>query len=367
MRRIAILGSTGSIGRQAVDVVRDRPESFEVVALVANTNKDLLDEQARATGAHTTGLGAHAAEDIAGSIEADVVLNAIVGAAGLRASLAALTSGTNLALANKESLVAGGELCTQIASQSGAAVIPVDSEHAALFHCLTSKHQKPSSLILTASGGPFRERIDLDDVTPAEALAHPTWSMGPKITVDSATLMNKGLEVIEAHHLFGFAYGDIEVVVHPQSIVHGIVRFRDGTMLMQAAPPDMKIPIRAALSWPDPVDAAVATSIDLGSVGALAFEPLDRRRFPAVDLAYEVGRRGKTYAAAMNAANEVAVHAFLKGWIAFPDIVRTVEAVVSGHDPGDATRLIDVLEADRSARDHAEKLVGSAVGVRGRS
>ena len=361
-RRVAILGSTGSIGTQALDVIRANPDSLEVVALVAGSDEDALRSQAAEFGVPTTGLGAEAAADIAQRDDVDVVLNAVMGAAGLRASIAALDAGKVLALANKESLVAGGEVCTRAAADGGGAIIPVDSEHSALFQCLSGAGSPVTSVLLTASGGPFRDRVDLSGVTVEEALAHPTWSMGPKITVDSATLMNKGLEVIEAHYLFGFGYDEIEVVVHPQSVVHAAARCADGTMLMQAAPPDMRLPIQTALTWPFTA-SGVTSTIDLAEVGRLTFEPVDRARFPSLDLAYEAGRKGDTYPAALNAANEVAVAAFLASRASFLDISATVEQVLSAHEPGDASSLDEVLAADSSARAEAGRIIEERVGV----
>ena len=361
-RRVAILGSTGSIGTQALDVVRANPELLKVAALVAGSDADALARQAAEFNVDTTGLGSTAAEDIASMDGVDVVLNAVVGAAGLRASVAALSSGKVLALANKESLVAGGEVCNGAAAAGAGSIVPVDSEHAALFQCLSTDGSPASSVVLTASGGPFRERRDLSDVTVDEALAHPTWSMGKKVTIDSATLMNKGLEVIEAHHLFGFDYDDIDVVVHPQSVVHAAVRCADGTMVMQAAPPDMRLPIQTALTWPFAAAGHVAT-IDLAEVGRLTFEPVDRARFPSLDLAYSAGREGGTYPAALNAANEVAVGAFLDGAIGFLDIASVVESVLEVHEAGDAFSLDDVLVSDAAARDAARRSIEDRVGV----
>ena len=361
-RRVAVLGSTGSIGRQALEVIAANPNELEVVALVAGRDEVALSEQAARYGVQRTGLGSEAAEELAQQDDVDIVLNAVVGAAGLRASVAALAAGKVLALANKESLVAGGEVCTRASADGGGTIVPVDSEHAALFQCLSAEGSSAASVILTASGGPFREREDLSGIRVEEALAHPTWSMGPKVTIDSATLMNKGLEVIEAHHLFGFGYDEIEVVVHPQSVVHGAVRCADGTMLMQAAPPDMRLPIQAALTWPFAAAGHMAT-IDLAEVGRLTFEPVDHARFPSLGLAYEAGRRGATFPAALNAANEVAVAAFLDGKISFVDIPATVESVVSTHEPGDAFSLDEVLSANEAARDAATRIVDERVGA----
>lgn len=361
MRKVALLGSTGSIGRQALEVIRANPDDLEIVALVAGSNESDLDAQVAEFGVEHSGLGSDAAEEFARLDGVDVVLNAVVGAAGLRASLAALESGKVLALANKESLVAGGEVCTRAAAEGGGTIVPVDSEHAALFQCLTAEGPA-SSVILTASGGPFRKRADLAGITVEEALAHPTWSMGPKNTIDSATLMNKGLEVIEAHYLFGFDYEDIDVLVHAQSVVHAIVRWADGTMIMQAAPPDMRLPIQAALTWPFAQAGHVAT-FDLAEVAELTFEPVDRSRFPSLDLAYEAGRKGGTFPTALNAANEVAVAAFVDGKLPFTAIPATVESVLERHEDGDATTLEGVLASDATARDDAERAVAQLVGA----
>ena len=352
-RKVVILGSTGSVGRQTLDVIDAHPDLFEVVGLVARSSEQELAEQASTRPKAVTALGDEGAVELASMEQADVVLNAIVGAAGLRASLAALEAGKTLALANKESLVAGGELCLAAAEKGGGRLVPVDSEHAAIAQGLEGHDRTTVARIhLTASGGPFRARRDLTNVTPDEALDHPTWSMGPKITIDSATLMNKGLEVIEAHFLFGFDYDEIDVVVHPESVVHGIVEFVDGSMLMQAGPTDMRIPIQAALTSPERIASGVAP-LDPRSLGELHFEPVDATRFPAVRLAYAAGRQGGTFPAVLNAANEVAVRAFLHGRLGFTDIVAVVEEVLELHGGLDATDLDQVLEADSSARDLA--------------
>lgn len=356
-RRVVILGSTGSIGRQALDVISHLPDRLEVVGLAAGSDADALKAQAAAAGVNRTALGEEAAIELARDPDADVVLNAIVGAAGLRASLAALEAGTTLALANKESLVAGGELCAAAAARGGARIVPVDSEHAALAQCLEGRADADvRRLIVTASGGPFRSRRDLAGVTTAEALAHPTWSMGPKITVDSATLMNKGLEVLEAHHLFGFSYDQIDVVVHPQSIVHAIIELADGSLLMHAAAADMRIPIRWAL-LDENGGGETFERLDLVAAGSLEFEALDHERFPAVNIAYEAGRTGGSAPAVLNAANEVAVHAFLDERLAFVEITRVVEEVVGSHDPTDVDGLGTVLEADAWARSAAARAI----------
>lgn len=363
IRKVVVLGSTGSVGRQALEVIAAHPDLFQLVGLVAGSNGTLLTEQAAQHGDVPTGLGEAGAVGFAALDDADVVLNAIVGAAGLKASLAALEAGKTLALANKESLIAGGDLCLAAARRGGGVMVPVDSEHAALAQALQGHDRSTVARIhITASGGPFRERSGLSDVTPEEALAHPTWSMGPKITVDSATLMNKGFEVIEAHFLFGFRYDEIDVAVHPESVVHGMVEFVDGSLLMQAGPTDMRIPIQAALTHPDRV-ASEVTPLDPRNLGDLHFAPVDDERFPAVALAYDVGRRGGTFAAAMNAANEVAVKAFLDGLLSFPDIVAVVRDVVDEHQDTDSSSLEGVLAADSSARERARTLIDQRARV----
>jgi 1-deoxy-D-xylulose-5-phosphate reductoisomerase len=358
-RNVVILGSTGSIGRQALDVIRRHPGRWDVLGLVAGGDESALRQQVAATGARHSGLGENAAVALAALPDADVVLNAIVGAAGLRASIAALEAGKVLALANKESLVAGGDLCLAAMRRGGGALAPVDSEHAAIAQCLEGRpRDSVARVILTASGGPFLNRDDVADVTPRDALAHPTWSMGPKITVDSATMMNKGLEVIEGHHLFGLDYARIAVLVHPQSTVHGIVEFADGSMLMQAAGTDMRIPIQAALSYPERLQSSFGR-VDLAEVGALSFQEVDRVRFPCVELAYVAGRLGETWPAVLNAANEEAVKRFLVGELPFTAIPRVVDEVLSRHEGFDAGSLDAVLAADEWARTESNAVMRS--------
>ena len=330
---------------------------LQVVGLGAGRNEQSLRRQAAELGVEHVGLGDRDAIGLATLAEADIVLNAIVGAAGLRASVAALEAGKTLALANKESLVAAGEICLAAADRSGARIVPVDSEHAAIAQCLQGIPQDAVARIcLTASGGPFRDRADLSDVTKDEALDHPTWSMGPKITIDCATLMNKGLEVIEAHFLFGLPYDAVDVVVHPQSVVHGMVVLADGSMLMQAAVTDMRLPIQAALLGSQAVPGATSQP-DLTKLGPLEFEPLDRERFPAVDLAYAAGRAGRTCPAVLNAANEEAVRGFLDGRIGFTEITGVVETTLTAHDPVPAGNLDTVLEVDSWARLYARGVI----------
>lgn len=361
--RVVVLGSTGSIGRQAIDVIRSYPDRFTVVGLVAGSDAKTLEQQATALDVGRTGLGREAAVAMAGLDDADVVLNAVVGAAGLEASVTALRAGKRLALANKESLVAGGEVCLAAADEGGGSIVPVDSEHAAIAQCLEAAVPGTvEGISLTASGGPFRERPDLSDVTVSEALQHPTWTMGPKITIDSATLMNKGLEVLEAHYLFGFGFDQIRTVVHPQSLIHGMVHLRDGSTLMQAATADMRIPIASALSYPDRLGTGYER-IDLTAAGTLEFLEPDVERFPALGLAYTAGRAGASYPAALNAANEVAVEAFLQGRISFTAIADTVAAVLDAHESRDVSVLSSVFEVDAQARASAGAVVDRLAGA----
>ncbi len=355
-----ILGSTGSIGTQTLDVIRANPDRFEVVGLAAGTDELGLERQAKEFAVKRVALGAEAALELATLDEADIIVNAIVGAAGLKASVAALEAGKLLALANKESLVAGGDACLAAVERGGGSTVPVDSEHAALAQCLQRRDvSQVRRIIITASGGPFRERLDLDDVTPEEALKHPTWEMGPKITIDSATMMNKGLEMIEAHYLFGLAYDQIEVLVHPQSLVHGIVEFLDGSMLMQGAVADMRIPIQAALGDPERFES-LAEPLDLIQASPLEFEAVDHRRFPAIAIASVAGRAGRSYPAVLNAANEVSVEAFLQGRLQFTDIPKVVEFAMAAHEPFDVVELDAVLEADSWARRQARIAIEDA-------
>jgi 1-deoxy-D-xylulose-5-phosphate reductoisomerase len=390
-RDVVLLGSTGSIGTQAVDVVRRNPDRFRVVGLAAG-GRDVatlahqaaaldVDVVARADAGREADLraalsaegispkvlvGAHAATEVA-SWPCDVVLNGMTGSIGLEPTLAALEAGRLLALANKESLIVGGPLVQEVA-QPGQ-IVPVDSEHSALAQCLRAgSSQEVRRLILTASGGPFRGRTrsELFDVTPEQALAHPTWDMGPMVTINSATLVNKGLEVIEAHLLFGVAFDRIDVVVHPQSVVHSMVEFVDGSTIAQSSPPDMRLPIALGLGWPDRVPAA-ASPCDWTSAATWEFLPLDDEAFPAVQLARRVGEAGVTYPAVFNAANEECVQAFLSGGLAFTSILDTVSRVVDEHaasvsanpdgSAGNNLTLADVLAAETWARARARSLL----------
>ncbi len=353
MRRVIILGSTGSIGTQALEVIAANPHLFEVVGLAVGSNVDALAEQSRIFGVAHTAVGAVEATQLVESVACDVVLNGITGSVGLAPTLAALDSGATLALANKESLIAGGDLVMARARPNQ--IVPVDSEHSALAQALRSgTADEVARLVLTASGGPFRgrSRESLRDVTPREALAHPTWDMGLVVTTNSSTLVNKGLEVIEAHHLFDVPYERIEVTVHPQSIVHSMVEFVDGSTIAQASPPDMRLPISLGLDWPNRVPG-VGRPLDWTTASQWTFEPLDDDAFPAVSLAKEVGTAGTTYPAVFNAANEQAVLAFHAGRIGYLGILDTVRAVVDVHEPRELT-LDNVLEAERWARAAAD-------------
>ena len=362
MRTVIVLGSTGSIGEQTLEVVAANPDRFSIVGLAAGSNHQRLDHQARRFGVEHTALGAAEAERLVRDVRADVVVNAITGSVGLGATLAALETGATLALANKESLIVGGDLVRQRARPGQ--LVPVDSEHSAIAQALRSGAKgEVRRLVLTASGGPFRgrSRESLASVTPAEALAHPTWSMGRVISTNSATLVNKGLEVIEAHLLFDVPFDAIEVTVHPQSIVHSMVEFVDGSTLAQASPPDMKLPISLALDWPNRVPD-VGAPLDWNAAHSWTFEPLDHDAFPAVALAKRVGIAGGTYPAVFNAANEQAVDAFHDGRIGFLDIVDTVSEVVDRHSAGETATLEGVLAAERWARAEADRAMAERAG-----
>jgi len=359
MRRIIVLGSTGSIGTQALDVIRANPRRFELVGLAAGSNAELLASQADEFHVEHTALGAAQAEQLVSDVEADVVLNAITGSIGLGSTLAALTAGRTLALANKESLIVGGELV--LAAASPDQIVPVDSEHSALAQALRSgARAEVRRLVVTASGGPFRGRTrdQLTAVTPAEALAHPTWNMGRVVTTNSATLVNKGLEVIEAHLLFGVDYDDIEVVVHPQSIVHSMAEFVDGSTIAQASPPDMRLPISLGLDWPNRV-GGVGRPLDWTQATSWTFEPLDDEAFPAVALAKSVGRAGSTFPAVYNAANEQAVDAFHDGRLPFLGIVDTIAAVVDAHEPPEKLTVESLSAAEEWARARADRIIAA--------
>jgi 1-deoxy-D-xylulose-5-phosphate reductoisomerase len=374
IRKIAILGATGSIGKSTLDLVERDPERFEVVAVTAATNAEALAEIARRTRAKLaviadksrlqtlqellvgSGCRVEAGEAAlidAASGEADLVIAAIVGCAGLRPAMAAVDAGKAVALANKEALVTAGELMTRAAQRSNATLLPIDSEHNAIFQCLAGSNiDQLARIILTASGGPFRTAPAdvMARATPAQAVAHPNWSMGAKISVDSATMMNKGLELIEAHYLFGLPSSRIEVLIHPQSIVHSLVEFVDGSMLAQLGSPDMRIPIAYALAWPERIETP-AQRLDLAASGRLDFEAPDLERFPALRLAREALEAGGAAPIVLNAANEVAVGSFLDERLGFPDIARLVEQALEDATAFDAPASIeDVLAIDRATR-----------------
>jgi 1-deoxy-D-xylulose-5-phosphate reductoisomerase len=372
-RKIAILGATGSIGKSTLDLVVRSPDRFEVVAVTAASNIEALADIVRRTGAKLavvadsrrleelrqlltgTGCRAAAGEEAmieAAASEAELVIAAIVGCAGLRPTMAAIKAGRTVALANKEALVTAGKLMIDAADLHGATLLPIDSEHNAIFQCLAGNRKKDvSRIILTASGGPFRTASAelIGSATPAQAVAHPNWSMGAKISVDSATLMNKGLELIEAHYLFGLPSDRIDVLIHPQSVIHSMVEFIDGSVLAQLGAPDMRIPIAYALAWPERVETP-AQRLDLAAIARLDFELPDLARFPALRLAREALEAGGAAPIILNAANEVAVASFLAGEIAFPEIVRTVAAAVAGDELRAPRSIEDVLDIDRRTR-----------------
>ena len=376
MTTVAVLGATGSISTQTADVVRAEPDRFDITALAAWSSVDRLIEQAKEFRPDAVAIGQSdlvdrlkdgvpaGTEVLVGeagfeelATRAEVIVNGVVGFAGLGVTLAALSSGRRLALANKESLIAAGPLVRPLRSVPGAELIPVDSEHCALHQCLRSDNDVDAprhleKLLLTASGGPFRGRnsADLEEVTVEQALKHPTWSMGPKITVDSSTLMNKGLEVIEAHELFDVPYTKIEVVVHPESIVHSMATFTDGATIAQLSEPDMRLPIGYALAYPDRIRTPFG-AIDWSEIKSLNFEPPDRETFRCLDLAYEAGRIGGTAPAWMNGANEAAVEAFLRGTISWSEIATSIERALELYDGATADSVDAVVRADRRGRE----------------
>jgi 1-deoxy-D-xylulose-5-phosphate reductoisomerase len=382
---VALFGSSGSIGTQTLEVIRANPGQFRVEVLGTRSNMDVLRQQAWEFRPRVVAVADHARvaeirdalppgtelvagpaafEEVAGL--ADVAVNGVVGFAGLGVTIGALAAGKRLALANKESLITAGPVVAPYRATPGAEIIPVDSEHAAIHMCLAAHRasqaaglpQRVQRLVLTASGGPFRtrDRSTLGSITVNEALAHPTWSMGPKITIDSSTLMNKGFEVIEAHELFGIDYDRIEVVVHPQSVVHSMVEYTDGATIAQLSMPDMCLPIVYALAWPDRAVTPYG-AIDWTTVGSLSFEQPDRAAFRCLDLAYAAGRAGKTAPAWLNAANEVAVEAFLKGALSWGQIAQVNETVLNRCDGSVPTNVADIIDADRAARVLATSIV----------
>jgi 1-deoxy-D-xylulose-5-phosphate reductoisomerase len=379
-RKLAILGATGSVGKSTLDLIERNPERFEVVAVTAATNAEALADIARRTGARLAVVSderrlsdlqellvgsncrAEAGDQAlieAAAGEAELVIAAIVGCAGLKPVMAAIEAGRTVALANKEALVTAGALMTEAAIRSGATLLPVDSEHNAIFQCLAcSRNDDVAKLILTASGGPFRTASAemMRKATPAEAVAHPNWSMGAKISVDSATMMNKGLELIEAHHLFGVPSKRMEIIIHPQSVVHSLVEFVDGSVLAQLGSPDMRIPIAYALAWPERIPTP-AQRLDLASIARLEFEQPDLMRFPALRIAREALEAGGSAPAVLNAANEAAVSRFLTGSIGFTDIPRLVERALEESVLDAPSSIADVLEIDRLTRQRVDAVM----------
>jgi 1-deoxy-D-xylulose-5-phosphate reductoisomerase len=378
MKKLVILGATGSVGEQALEVVSGS-DQLAVVGLAAGSNWERLVEQARDHGVPTVALGDPGAaqearrawngrvladdegiRELVAASGADLVLNGMVGSAGLGPTIVALTEGVDVALANKESLVVGGDLVTALAEATDARIIPVDSEHSALFQLVGAERPgHVERLVLTASGGPFRGRTDLSGVTPEEALAHPTWNMGGRITIDSATLINKGFELIEAHHLFGLGYESIDVVFHPQSIVHGLVHLNDGASLAHLGLPDMRVPISYALHYPERADVDLP-ALELTAIGELTFEEPDLETFPCLRLAREAGEAGGTAPCILNAADEVAVEAFLAGRIGFTTIAEVVERTLEALPAAEPGHFEDLYAADAEARDRAQALIDQA-------
>ncbi len=382
MKKVAILGSTGSIGTQALEVVSRIKDKIEVVSLGAGKNIALIRKQIRDFVPRKVSVfdkqsadelakefpnidffyGDAGLETLATDEDIDIVLVAVSGKIGLKPTIAAIKKRKDIALANKETLVMAGDIVMPLAREYGVKILPVDSEHSAIFQCLsadTSGKNKPRKLIITASGGPFKDKPaeEIKNATAKEALNHPRWNMGRKITVDSATLMNKGLEVIEAHHLFGMAYDDIKVVVHPQSVVHSAIEHEDGSVIAQMGIPSMHIPIQYALTFPERVAGVETESFDLIKIGQLTFEAPDFEKFPALKLAFEAGKSGKTFPTVLNAANEEAVMAFLDGKIKITDIIYIVENLLKKHTPVENATLEQILEIDESVRLEARKMV----------
>ena len=379
-RKVSILGATGSVGKSTLDLIERSPENFEVIALTAATNAAALAAAAKRTGARQAVVADESAlpeleQALAGTAcraaagrealleaaagEADWVMAAIVGCAGLEPVMAAVEAGRTIALANKEALVTAGSLMTQAAGRAGATILPVDSEHNAIFQCLAGNRLNDvARLVLTASGGPFRTMSseDMARVTPEQAVAHPNWSMGAKISVDSATMMNKGLELIEAHHLFGLPSERIEVLVHPQSVIHSLVEFVDGSMIAQLGAPDMRIPIAFALAWPERM-ATPAERLDLARIATLEFEPPDDARFPALRLARNALTAGGAAPIVLNAANEVAVAAYLDRRIGFADIAGTVSRALEAIDAPSPRSIAEVIDIDREVREKAREIM----------
>ena len=379
VKKIAILGSTGSIGQQALDVIRALPNKLKVVALTGNTNLELLERQISefqpkmfySSVKPETSYGGEflSAEEIASHPEVDSVIIATAGNAGLTPTLAAIQAGKTVALASKEVLVMAGEIIVSEASLHKAQILPIDSEHSAIWQCLHGEDNKPRRLFLTASGGPFYRysQSQLADVTPEQALQHPIWKMGRKVTIDSATLMNKGLEVIEAHWLFSFPFDSIEILMHPQAIIHSMVEFMDGSLKAQLSRPDMRMPIQYALSYPQRWSNSELPRVDWNKIDSLNFEPADYDRFPCLKLAIDAGKSGGTYPAVLCAADEVAVELFLNHRIGFTDIAKIVQKTLEQHHIIRQPSLEEILSADAWAREWAIKLSGDNCKKRERS
>lgn len=376
LKKLAVIGSTGSIGRQTLDIVRSLPDKFKVIGLAAGENLGLLADQVaefkpalvyykdRSNRLKADGFRLASLEEIAADPEVDLVVMATSGKAGLSPAIAAIEAGKKVALSNKEPLVMAGEtILTRVRRNAalGAEVLPVDSEHSAIWQCLRGEARQPARIILTASGGPFRHYspAQLEGVTVEEALRHPSWQMGKKVTIDSATLMNKGLEVIEAHWLFDMPYDKIDILIHPQSIVHSMIELADGSIKAQLSYPDMRFPIQYALSYPERLPNPSLPGLDWQRVSCLSFETPDYAVFPCLQLALEAGKCGGTYPAVLCAADEVAVEHFLKGRLRFTDIARLISGVMEKHRSGRQSDLEEVLEADAWARCQAEELAGS--------
>jgi 1-deoxy-D-xylulose-5-phosphate reductoisomerase len=368
VKKVAVLGSTGSIGRQALDVIRALPGELKIVALTGNKNLELLERQIREFRPKmfcpsvkpdiSYGGEFLAAEEIVNHPEVDFVIVATAGKAGLSPTLAALRAGKTVALANKEVLVMAGEIVVHEARLHHAQILPIDSEHSAIWQCLQGEESKPQKLFLTASGGPFYHysQSQLAKVTPEQALRHPVWKMGRKVTIDSATLINKGLEVIEAHWLFSFPFDSIEILIHPQSIVHSMVEFMDGSLKAQLGPPDMRLPIQYALSYPRRWSNSELPRLDWDKINSLNFEPVDHDEFPCLELAVEAGKSGGTYPAALCAADEAAVELFLSHKIGFTDIAKIVQKTLEQHQNISQPSLEEILAADNWAREYATRL-----------
>ena len=351
MKKISIIGSTGSIGTQALEVIEKLRDKFEIIALAGGHNKELLEAQTKKFNPRYTVLGEQGLEKICSDKENDIILVACSGKIGLRPTLTAIKNGINIALANKETLVMAGDIVMSEAKKRGVQIIPVDSEHCAIHQCIKDIAQV-DKLIITASGGPFLHKsiAEMKNATVKEALAHPKWNMGKKITVDSATLMNKGLEIIEAHHLFGFDYDDIEVVVHPQSIVHSAIEYKDGSVIAQLGLPSMHIPIQYAISYPERFEGIKSKSFSFAEIARLDFEKPDFEKFPSVKLAYKAGRTGGTMTTCLNAANEEAVFAFLDGKIKLYNIYEIVEKMMSEHKVIQNPTIDEIFETDEQIR-----------------